>query len=282
MKRAVLIGALIVMASAASAAPARAVTEFCPAWLTGPYLKSTDTGSLVRRYRLQALSPRSVAAVIVADTDRGWVSWTQPSVPLTRMTYTSSGPDYKMTYVKAESPIISVTFPEPVNVTRVWVTVAKTQGDAVFGWDARGATPCDPPDFFDPGRLSKQVTKRMPGPSDPTPAPILPAAVATPTTAPFPDAPCAHPFVAATVTNPVQPVFPRIVVDEGFGGSATTEVYIAIDRTGKLRDAWIFASSGYPQLDQAALDAAKKSSYKGATSYCRPVTGLYLFRAEFM
>lgn len=128
--------------------------------LTGPLPE-------IERYRLARVplppagpEPALIAAVIVADTDRGWFSWTQPSAPLTRMTYTSSGPDYKMTYVQAESPIISVTFPEPVNVTRAWVTVAKTQGDAVFGWDARRAIPCDPPDFFDLWRLSKQVTKR--------------------------------------------------------------------------------------------------------------------------
>lgn len=278
-----LLGALILAAAAASPTPARAVTEFCPASLAGAYTKPSDHDPLVHHYRLQALGPRLVSAVIFADTDHGWFSWTQQSVPLTRMTFTRTGPepDYKTTNVQAESPELSVTFPEAVNVTRAWVTAAKTQGDETFGWDARGAIPCDPPDF-DPGRPSNVITKRTPASNDPTPAPAPPPAVATPITSPFPDVNCEHPFVAATVTHAVQPVFPGIVAQEGFGGMATTEVYIALDRTGQLKDAWIFAKSGYPQFDRAALDAAKKSSYKGAISYCRPVTGWYLFRAAFV
>ena len=269
---------LALAGAAMCAAPARAVTEFCPAVMSGPYAKTESP--LVYNYRLHALSPRSVTAVIIADTDRGWFSWTQQLVPLTRMTFTVTGGGETITYVQAESPELAVAFPQVVNVARAWVAVAKTQGEPFLGWDAKGAVVCDPPDFARvlPGRV---VTKRTPGVDDPTPAPAPPASVAAPTTAPFPEITCAHPFAAATVTRPEQPVFPDIVAQEGFGATATVEVYVAVDRKGTLRDAWIFAKSGYPPLDQSALVAARKSSYANAVSYCRPVTGLYLFRADF-
>ena len=197
------------------------------------------------------------------------------------MTFAMTTPDYTVSYVQAESPELSVTFPEGVNIVRAWVAVAQTQGDRIFGWDARGEIVCDPADFG-PRPPTKDSVRRAPAATDPTPAPAPASAVATQIASPFPNATCQHPFVAATVINAVSPVFPDIVRDEGFSAPAISEVYVAIDRSGAVQDAWLFGTSGYPELDRAAVAAAKKSSYKSAVSYCRPVTGLYLFRANFL
>ncbi len=58
-------------------------------------------------------------------------------------------------------------------------------------------------------------------------------------------------------------------------------VYVAVDPAGKLADAWVFASSGYPAADAEAIRTAKRSSCVPTLSYCRPAGGTYLFQVEF-
>lgn len=116
---------------------------------------------------------------------------------------------------------------------------------------------------------------------DETPAPAPPPVNAAASAPPFPPPSCAKPFVSATVTDPKQPDFPRIVMDEGFGGLASSEIAVAVGPAGKLVDAWVWAGSGYSALDNAALRAARQSKYSGAISYCRPIAAMYLFRADF-
>jgi TonB family protein len=106
-------------------------------------------------------------------------------------------------------------------------------------------------------------------------------ATAVAAVAPFPVTTCEHPFTGATVKSAVMPDFPESVREEGFGGVAVSEVYVALDPTGKLADAWTFSSSGYPALDRAALVAARRSKYAAPISYCRSVGGTYIFRADF-
>jgi TonB family protein len=235
----------------------------------------------VQYYDLRALGPRTIEGTILADTDAGWFTWDQPAVELTRMTYTAIMPDYKTQFVVAESPELSVRFPKPVTIRRAWVATATARGDAQFGWDARGKVTCDPPDFAPDSSLRSVFTKRTPQAGDPTPAPAPPMASALQASPPFPDTSCAQPFVAATVTDPVRPEFPSIVRDEGFSGRAVSVVYVAIDPHGNLADAWVFASSGYRALDNATLSAARRSKYAAPTSYCRAVSGTYLFKAVF-
>lgn len=160
-------------------------------------------------------------------------------------TFTSFSPAVKYSFRVAESPELTVVFPQAVSVRHAWITTAQTHGDQIFDWDAHGRVTCEP------------------------------------SAAPFPPANCAQPFVNATVTFPVQPDFPELVRNEGFSGVAISIIAIAVDPQGKLVDAWIWAKTGYPAIDEAALKAAQQSKYSGATSYCRPVSGTYLFRADF-
>ena len=176
-------------------------------------------------------------------------------------TFTSFSPAVKYSFRVAESPELTVVFPQAVSVRHAWITTAQTHGDQIFDWDAHGTVTCEPPADFAASKYPNKTTT--------TPA------------APFPSANCAQPFVNATVTFPVQPDFPELVRNEGFSGVAISIIAIAVDPQGKLVDAWIWAKTGYPAIDEAALKAAQQSKYSGATSYCRPVSGTYLFRADF-
>jgi hypothetical protein len=270
------VGAIV----AACSAWADAATEFCPASLAQIY--STSPGdATVQYYRLQALASRVVEGTIIADTDAGWFTWRQQPVQLTRATYVSISPSIKFWFRKAVSPEMTVVFPEPVSIRRVWVATAQTHGDHFFGWDAQGMVTCEPPDFARAKYPDVTRTQRAPAAGDETPAPAPPPVNAVASAPPFSAISCAQPFVSATLTDPVQPNFPAILGDQGFSGVAVSEIAVAVGPDGKLVDAWVWANSGYPQIDAAALVAARKSKYKGATSYCRPVNGTYLFRADF-
>jgi hypothetical protein len=263
-------------------ASATAATEFCPARLTNIGTKSSGGDATMQYYRLQALTGRVVEGTIVADTDAGWFMWTQQPVQLARTTFTSVSPAVKYSFRVAESPELTVVFPQAVSVRHAWITTAQTHGDQIFDWDAHGTVTCEPPaDFAASKYPNKTTTTRTPQAGDETPAPAPPPAKAEASGAPFPPANCAQPFVNATVTLPVQPDFPELVRNEGFSGVAISIIAVAVDPQGKLVDAWIWAKTGYPAIDEAALKAAQQSKYSGATSYCRPVSGTYLFRADF-
>lgn len=266
----------------ASSASVRAATEFCPAQLIGTYAKSSTNQTNIQHYLLRALGPRLVDGVIVAETDSGWYTWSQQSVQLVRTTYTSTSPQARAQFVVAESPEMSVSFPQPVVVQRAWLLNATTHDDRYFGWDAHGKVTCDPPDFAALQTPSKTVTTRTPQADDPTPGPAPPIAKAEVSAPPFAPISCTHPFVAANVIDPATPVFPGILQDQGPTLPAVAEIYVAVNSKGVLADAWIFASSGYPAMDDAALTAARKSRYAAPTSYCRSVSGTYLFRAIFV
>lgn len=281
MKTAVVMCAAVAAFAVATTCRAGAATEFCPARLTGTYIKERTQAALVHYYHLQALSPRLVEATILADTDQGWFVWSLQPTQLTPTRFATTTPDFTNAFYVAESPELSVSFPSAVSVRRAWVVAARTRGTASFGWDARGVVACAPPDFVATSAPVTQTTQRSPRPGDPTPAPAPPTAVATPTTAQFTTA-CEHPFEAAKVVSPARPDFPESLRESGLTHRVISLVYVAVDYKGNLADAWIFASSGYHAADQEALRAARLSHYEAPTSYCRAVGGTYLFRADFM
>jgi len=281
-RRFVLVGFCACALMWASRGSAVAATEFCPAKIDRIYAKASEPAATAYSYYLQALASRVVEGIVVADTDSGWFTWVQQPVKLSRTTYVSTSPSLTYWFHAAESPELTVIFPQAVTIRHAWVATARTHGDEFFNWDARGAVTCEPPDFARSKYRNSTRNERKPQAGDETPAPAPPPATAVASAAPFPPAVCPEPFVAATVTHPVQPDFPSIVESEGFGGTAISEIAVALDPTGKLIDSWIWAKSGYPALDEAALKAARRSKYTGATSYCRPVDETYLFRADFM
>jgi TonB family protein len=89
---------------------------------------------------------------------------------------------------------------------------------------------------------------------------------------------CANPDVEATVTDPVQPDYPESARDLGLG-AVTLEVEVTVGANGNFIGAQVYKSSGNMAIDQAALLAARESSYSPRMVDCQPTQGGSLFRA---
>ena len=96
---------------------------------------------------------------------------------------------------------------------------------------------------------------------------------------PSPTPSCAVPNVAATALNVALLDEPQAARDERITGETSVEVRLSA--TGAVVAFRIYRSSGNMLLDQAALRAARSSTYAPQLENCRPVAGSYLFDAEF-
>jgi TonB family protein len=83
----------------------------------------------------------------------------------------------------------------------------------------------------------------------------------------------------ATVTNAAYPEYPNSASRQY--GPVTALVRVTIGTNGTVLAASIYTSTGSADLDRAALRAARASTYAPKLVNCRPVTGTYIFRAEF-
>jgi TonB family protein len=90
--------------------------------------------------------------------------------------------------------------------------------------------------------------------------------------------PCVTPNVEAAVTNAVQPFYPGSALEMNLG-QVTVEVEVTIASNGSLSGASVHKSSGNMALDQAALRAARESTYSPKIVNCQPTQGGYLFHA---
>jgi TonB family protein len=91
---------------------------------------------------------------------------------------------------------------------------------------------------------------------------------------------CANPNVEATVTNPVQPDYPESARDLGLG-AVSVEVEVTVSASGNLSGATVYKSSNNMSIDQAALRAARQSTYSPKLVDCQPTNGSYIFKADF-
>jgi TonB family protein len=185
-----------------------------------------------------------------------------------------------MQYTAAGSPKLGVAFPRPVSIRYAWVATAIARGS-----DHTSAAPrevaCDPPDLAELTGRDAGVTQPAFEADDPSPARPPVTATAVTSSAPFPPATCAQPFRVATATRAIEPNYPKSLSQHGPASREVAVVYVAVDARGRVADARIFSSSGYPAMDAAALNAARHSQFSPAISYCRPVGGRYLFAAVF-
>lgn len=292
MKAAVIAALLFVVCYA----PARAVTEFCPARVaqmrdpsvapaqegfpTKDVVTATARSSFV--YTLDAETPRTIThAAIIADTDDGWYGWRVESVALLRTLVTERERNVALNVTFARSAPVVVTFPKPLVVHHAWVTQARTDGENLIGWDSYGDFSCEVPDFADGGPGFTPVSRRQASVAPiPAPASSVEPGVAVPVGQPFP-MDCDVPFKRPRVTGAAVPDYPEAVADEG-GGYFVSLVEVAVGDNDRLIDAWQYASSGNLSIDRAALRAARLSTYGSPISYCQHVRGYYLFRADFM
>lgn len=112
--------------------------------------------------------------------------------------------------------------------------------------------------------------------SEPPAVPSPPLAAAAPAAAPAPRAP--EPVVpphsdASHLSNPA-PVYPRLSRRMAEEGRVFIDVYILPDGTvGEIR---LKQSSGYPRLDQAALDAVRQWRYVPARRGGEPIPYWYV------
>jgi protein TonB len=106
-------------------------------------------------------------------------------------------------------------------------------------------------------------------------SPASPEPIATATPKPS----CAKPHVDAQIVRAIEPEYPLLAQQQGLIG--TTQIVVTLAETGAVIDARVYAGSGSLVLDEAALAAAKRSTYSSEIDDCKRVGGSYLFRAEF-
>jgi TonB family protein len=92
---------------------------------------------------------------------------------------------------------------------------------------------------------------------------------------PYGRADCASPFESVRANNIVLPDFPP--ASATFPGTVQIDVTVMPD--GKVADARIVEHTSTPAFDDAAIDAARKSTYTPAVAYCLPTVAQYLYRA---
>ena len=276
MKRVMLIVAVAAAFFAWSGADARATAEFCPARLTmRPIDGDAATGSRMFGFDLSAQGPRTVTAMLAFDTDAGWFTAAVPPVAIGEKDrhYTSPWADFmRRDFVSAK---MYLQFPAAVKVRRAWVYAAQAADDD-FGWTAQGQVKCSasaaiavPPNVTEPPpTLDPKDSDRL---NDPPPANAKPLIAVK--SAALGRTNCGQPFSDAAVTTQTSPDYPRVLSVHAPGGAAggTSIIQVAINADGTLSDAWIWGTSGFSALDNAALDAAKHSGYRSAIAYCEPV-----------
>lgn len=139
--------------------------------------------------------------------------------------------------------------------------------------------PPTPPVVPDNG--GAKTAEYPPGPVTPIapigPPDVGPTGPAEPTQSPAPS--CTAPDIAAHVVFTAAADTPEIAREQGATG--TTQVEVSIDPDGKITATSIYRSSGSQALDNAALAAARQSTYKADVRDCEAVAGSYLFTVVF-
>jgi hypothetical protein len=257
------------------AAAARAAVELCPATASVAVPIGAAFGAAATQYTydLEAPTPRTVDAELIADTDKGWFKWNVTGVELMDdvrfVAEHPSAPDLqRQLFHVGVSSSLAVTFPTALLVRHAWIVSANA---------GKGVSPCDVPPFGSASDKTPPPTNSV----TPTPAPSSVAAVATATDPPFAITTCAVPFADSTVAKPVQPAF-ALPSGSMMPDAAAATIEVALDPSGKLIDAWVYASTGIAVFNHAALVAARASTYVGAVSYCRSVSSTYLFQSLFL
>src|SRR5579884_447113 len=199
----------------------------------------TGTSAMLYALHLTSHKEQTVNGDVAVDTNRGWFS-----VPLrnVKIEKTASG---------FGSPTLYARFPAPLRVTNSWLSRVNDKT-------------CLPPAAMPSARTMWPYTPQAG-------AEIVEATIMQP----YGRTDCAEPFAPARALNVVLPDFDRR--HAAFSGTAIIEVTIGAD--GKPLDASIAESSRTPAFDDAARDAALKSTYSPAVAYCLPTIAKYLYKA---
>lgn len=90
---------------------------------------------------------------------------------------------------------------------------------------------------------------------------------------------CSEPNVEAKTITAVSPE--RTPSDLDSGTNATAMIKVDLDASGSVVGVSVYASTGSMELDRAAMDAARESTYAPEMRDCQAVPGSYLFKVEF-
>jgi hypothetical protein len=273
--------AAVVMALWISRAPAAAEVEYCPAIVSLTPTADAQTFGV----RLEGGSARSVLGIVAVHTDKGWYRTPVPEMKLheVEQTWRDASAEFKRN--AWESDPIFLHFPKPVSLGAAFMLSAQTHGETVFGWDKRGPISCAaPPDRFDAkptptpdpslGKL-ELVSPRHDRDVVPAGAPIAQAEAIS-----IDYGTCQTPFASSKTSTLVSPQFPEQERNDEFS-RADVIVTVAVGAAGEIDDAWVFAPSFSPYIDNAALKAAKESRYTAARSFCQDVPSLFQFFTTF-
>jgi TonB family protein len=91
---------------------------------------------------------------------------------------------------------------------------------------------------------------------------------------------CKIPDHQVAVLKAVVPDYPESARDLGIG-AVIVQIDVTVGPLGNLISASVYKSANNMALDQAALRAARQSTYSPKLEDCKPVTGSYLFTAAF-
>jgi TonB family protein len=267
----VVSAVLSVLIAAFCGAHARAAAEFCPASVIG---SPTKNDAALYRFRLGAISDRTVSGFVRVQTDKGWFAAPFSGIALRPITKQHNDAGFAFSHNQYLSDDVVVRFPSAVWVQYAYVSQAQTKGETLLDWDKEGSVTC----------LPTPVSPKT-GAAYAALPPLTSTAVsltAKPIDAPF-DAKCADAFGDVQLSKAAPLHIPALFSHDNFTQvpTGTAAVVVAVERDGSVVDAWLWESSGTPMLDQAAMDQARKSAFTPGRAFCRNVPGYFLMRSEF-
>lgn len=265
----------------------RAAIEYCPAAIYGAHALNPNAAgdASLWSFAVSALGPRSVQGAVMVETSDGWYTFQFPPATLTAHdgTYAMGkfGDWHKTDYV---SQPLYVMFPQPLKISYWWLDEAVAFGDRELNWDQRGLVACEP--TIGPGGPNAPLVGWRKGVKpaiglDAIPPPGTAFIVAASASPPPGASSCSSPFVPATAVSVARAEYPREAEDEFAGQSVEVVVFVSIDATGKVRDAWVVGTSGDIAIDGDALRVARQSSYRSGVALCRPVPGTYWLLVDY-
>ena len=95
---------------------------------------------------------------------------------------------------------------------------------------------------------------------------------------PVEPASCAQPYVSPVAIHAVEPYIPAIAIQERIQG--TVRVGVSLDERGMPLSTRIITSPSVV-LNASALNAARRSQYRGAVFRCKPVPSGYEFTVDY-
>lgn len=100
---------------------------------------------------------------------------------------------------------------------------------------------------------------------------------APPAPSPTPKPACSAPDIPAKAVDAVTPETPA----DSPVTNVVAKVEVTLDASGTVVGTKIYTSTGYSQLDRAALEAARESRYAPEERDCKNIPGSYLFTVDF-